>query len=414
LRDCNSTESLQKKSKIALFGHFGSDNFGNEGTLKAVLSNLRRLLPEVEFECICTEPASAAGIHGIAAAPISPRVLAAWKPKKGLARRLRTIVLGFPIELYRWYHAFSTLKGTDTLIVPGTGLLTDAFGLWSWGPYNLLKWSVLAKLRGCKLLFVSVGVGPLRGAFSRRFVKSALGLADYRSYRDVSSAQYVKAIGFSRNDDRVFPDLAFSLPDPILSRDRPMFKRRPVVGLGLMNFSSMYGDNKPGIETYQSYINSMLTLAEWLLNRGYGIRLLIGELGDPASDFCNTLRERVSADAYDRIIETAVTSVDELLSQVADTDFVVATRFHNVLFALLNNKPVVSISFHYKCASLMSAMGLSEYCIWINRLQADDLIGKMLAMEENSDNLKSLIAARNDEFRAALEEQYGIIATRRL
>lgn len=403
---------MQKKSKIVFFGHFGSDNFGNEGTLQAALSNLRRLLPEAEFECICTQPASAAAIHGITASSISPRVLGAWIPKNRAARRLRKLALGFPIELYRWYAAFSKLKGTDALIVPGTGLLTDAFGLWSWGPYNLFKWSVLAKLRGSNLLFVSVGAGPIRGPFSRRFVKAALGLADYRSYRDVSSAQYLKAIGFSRGNDRVFPDLAFSLPESVPSRARPMFKRRPVVGLGLMNFSSMYGDNRPGSEIYQSYMKSMVTLADWLLNRGYDIRLLIGELGDPSSEFRSILSERVSADAYSRVIETSVTSVDELLSQVAGTDLVVATRFHNVLFALLNNKPVVSISFHHKCASLMSAMGLSEYCVWIDRLQANDLIGRVLSMEENSGNLKSLIATRNEEFRAALEEQYGIIATR--
>ena len=42
------------------------------------------------------------------------------------------------------------------LIVPGTGLLTDAYGLGGWGPYSLFKWSLAAKLRGCRVLFVSV------------------------------------------------------------------------------------------------------------------------------------------------------------------------------------------------------------------------------------------------------------------
>jgi len=62
------------------------------------------------------------------------------------------------------------LKGADTLIVPGTGLLSDAFGLFRWGPYNVLKWSLAAKVRRCKLLFVSVGAGPLYGALGRRLV----------------------------------------------------------------------------------------------------------------------------------------------------------------------------------------------------------------------------------------------------
>ena len=52
-------------------------------------------------------------------------------------------------------------ESTDMLIIPGTGLLTDAYGLSAWGPYNVFKWSLVAKFRGCKVLFVSVGVGPL-------------------------------------------------------------------------------------------------------------------------------------------------------------------------------------------------------------------------------------------------------------
>ena len=107
-----------------------------------------------------------------------------------------------------------------------------------------------------------------------------------------------------------------------------------------------------------------------------------------------------------------MTSVEELLSLFADTEFVVATRFHNVLFALLHNKPTVSFSFHHKCESLMNAMGLSGYCIPIDQLETDDLIRKVLDMEKNSDRLKALIAIKCEEFRDALEEQYDAIAAK--
>ena len=99
------------------------------------------------------------------------------------------------------------------LIVPGTGLLTDAYGLFGWGPYSLFKWSLLAKACRCKLLFVSVGAGPIYGALGRWFVKSALSLADFRSYRDDSTKQYLKSIGFHSDNDRVCPDLVFSLSE---------------------------------------------------------------------------------------------------------------------------------------------------------------------------------------------------------
>ena len=67
---------------------------------------------------------------------------------------------------------------------------------------------------------------------------------------------------------------------------------------------------------------------------------------------------------------------------------VVATRFHNVLLALLLNKPVIAISFHHKCASLMKEMGLSEYCHDINHMNADRLIEQFQDVERNADKLK--------------------------
>ena len=92
-------------------------------------------------------------------------------------------------------------------------------------------------------------------------------------------------------------------------------------------------------------------------------------------------------------------SVHELLSQLSATDLVVATRFHNVLMSLLLNKPVIAISFHHKCSSLMSEMGLSEYCHDINQMNADALIEQFQALVRNADELERMIAQRVEEAR---------------
>ena len=98
-----------------------------------------------------------------------------------------------------------------------------------------------------------------------------------------------------------------------------------------------------------------------------------------------------------------------LLSQLAATDVVVVTRFHNVLLALFLNKPVISISFHHKCVSLMGAMGMSEYCQDINRLDVDRLIEQFCDLEKNAEKLRLLIKQKTEEFRKALDEQYTVI-----
>ncbi len=154
-----------------------------------------------------------------------------------------------------------------------------------------------------------------------------------------------------------------------------------------------------------------MTLTRWLLARDYDVRLLSGDLGDMQArqEFRDLLRERLLVCDEGRIIDKPIGSVEDLLSQITATDIVVATRFHNVLLALLCNKPVISISFHHKCDSLMSAMGLSEYCLDINDLKADRLIEKFCDLETNADEMKRSIREKAREFRQALDEQYKLI-----
>ena len=398
----------RKRKKIAFFGHFDSTNFGNESTLQAILYHLRRFQPDAEVTCISTGPEATVATHHIEAIPIAERFVKSWVPRNPVTRVLRQICIGLPSEPYRWIKGFMKLKRTDMLIIPGTGLLTDAYGLLSWGPYNLLKWSLIAKVCRCKVLFVSVGAGPIDGTLGRWFIKSMLSLADFRSYRDNSTMRYLRGIGFRAANDRVYPDLVFSLPEAMIPHQDAKKSSRPVVGLGLMVDAGKYSSSRRNDVTYLAYLTNLLKFTRWLLAREYDVRLLSGDRGDRQA-FRALLRERLPICDERRIIDQPICSVEDLLSQIVETDMVVATRFHNVLLALLCNKPVISISFHHKCESLMSAMGLSGFCLDINDVRADRLIEKFCDLETNAHKIKPLISKKAKAFRKALDEQYEFI-----
>src|SRR6266702_2100177 len=202
-----------KPRNIALFGAFGVGNLGNECTLEAMIYNLRKHLPDAKISCICSGPEEVASRYGIAAFPIREAPFRARSTKKSLAIRfLRMIFLGIPAELYRWYKTARLLKDSDLLVMTGTGMLGD-FGI---------------------LPFVSVGAGPIRNRLSRYFVTTALTFANYRSYRDTFSKQYLETIGFKTNGDAVYPDLAFSLPQVTNPVVRSRDSQETVVGVGIM------------------------------------------------------------------------------------------------------------------------------------------------------------------------------------
>jgi polysaccharide pyruvyl transferase WcaK-like protein len=404
-------QHIKNHEKITLFGHFDSTNFGNESTLLTILYHLRRFQPNAEFTCISTGPKATAAVHHINSIPIETRYIKYRRSLNSISRIARWIFIYAPCEIYQWTKCFIRLGGIDVLIIPGTGLLTDACGLVGWGPYNLFKWSLIAKVRHCKLLFVSVGAGPIYSTMGKFLIKSALSCADFRSYRDAESKKYIHGIGFRVENDPIYPDLVFGIPETLLPH-RSVKTSRCVVGLGIMESSGRYGTAGPSPEIQQAYLHNLAAFATWLLAHDYDIRLLIGDLGDidTVYEFLHLLRDQLPTYEGSRIINEPVSSAEDLLSQIAETDIVIATRFHNVLLSLLCNKPTVSISFHHKCKSLMRIMGLSEYCLDINKLDVNHLIEAFCDIKINSDKINLLVRDKIRESRAALDEQYKIIA----
>jgi len=401
--------------RIWFFGHFAQSNFGNESTLDSFLRNMEKRVGNVPMGCICTGPEPTSRVYGIPTVPVSRPMLAGGIPKSRIGQVVRSVLLGIPCEIIRWVEGLMLLRPRDALIVPGTGLISDAYGLRGWGPWNLFKWTVIAKLRGCKIMFVSVGAGPLYSRVGRFLATSALKLADLRSYRDASSLNYLNSIGFSGSGDKVMPDLVFSLPAARLDRTKCFAAKRRtsrrIVGLGVMMYAGRYSVEHPMDRTVTNYLDALANLVEWLLARDYNIRLLIGDVYDRpvVQGFRQMLKQRQPSCDESRILDDDVTSAGELLDQIAETDLVIGTRFHNVLLALLCEKPVVAISFHHKIASLMKATGLSDYCLEIEGLTAERLEAKLREAEENASSLKPMIRAHAERWRAELDAQYDEI-----
>ncbi len=397
--------------RIGLFGHFAGINLGNDSTLMALILNLRRHLPNARITCICTAPQEATRIFGVPAVPLDGvSIKPTWLRHNRIQRLLRAIIIGIPAELCRWAQALRSARRLDVFIVPGTGLLTDAFGVYNWGPYTLFRWTLLAKLCRCEVLYLSVGAGPLQSRQGKWFAGLALRLADYRSYRDEATRRYIGTLGLNTDADVVSADLALSLPGDVPPPSaRTGTGSRPVIGLGVMLYSGEFTSGSRRFD-YSAYLQALGAFTDWLISRGYDIRLLSGDQCDRRvlSEFRQWLTQRSSIDNT-RIIEEPLLSVADLLSQLETTEAVVATRFHNVVLALLLNKPVISIAFHQKCVSLMEDMGLAAYTQRIEEVTAEHLIAQFCSLEQNTKGLKALIHARTTACRASLDAQYAAL-----
>jgi polysaccharide pyruvyl transferase WcaK-like protein len=259
---------------------------------------------------------------------------------------------------------------------------------------------------------VSVGAGPIRHPLARFFVKAALRLADYRSYRDSFSKEYLKSIGFDADGDAVYPDLAFSLPKGMLPDNEGDGDKCAPVGVGLITHYVQRSLSADVEQAYREYTTKMASFIRWLLEHDRTVRLLIGDIvyDSRVRKDLRTLLEQ-SGLTYEKsnIIDDPPGSFEELLSQLATTKVVVASRFHNLLLALMLGKPALAISFHEKDNSLMTALGLQEFCQDIANLDVSTLIEQFVRLEENSDRLREEIGRKTNSYRRELDKQYSRI-----
>src|SRR5262245_41706458 len=273
-----------KPARISFYGNFGAGNLGNECTLQAVIEQTLRRRPDAQLLCFCTNPQDVRARHNIAAFP-SEAVDKTAAERSGspaprrrfarlLARIFRIAFQRIPLEVVHWVKSLREVSRTDMLIVAGTGIVADYMcGPLGW-PYDIFKLSTLAALCRVKFVFLSVGVGPIYHPLSRWFLKRSLALAHHRSYRDEASKQTLAKIAFNTDHDSVYPDVVFGLSRVNLA---PCIcgSQRHLVGVGFKDYGAT---ERLEPKAFRAYLNSMAVFVAWLQTRGYGLRLLIGDL----------------------------------------------------------------------------------------------------------------------------------------
>ena len=402
-----------KPASISFYGNFGAGNLGNECTLQAVIEQTLRRRPDAQLLCFCTNPQDVRTRHNIATFPseVADRAAAGRSGSRGLRGRLgrvfRIVFKRIPLELVHWVKSLRAVSRTDMLVVAGTGIVADYMcGPLGW-PYDIFKLATLAVLCRVKLAFLSVGVGPIRHPLSRWFLKTSLALAHHRSYRDETSKQYLQKIGFNTDRDCVYPDVVFGLSQGNLVSGVQAGQRR-VVGLGLKD----YVTERPEPKAFREYLDTMAAFVSWLQGHGYGVRLLIGDIQYDTrviEEFVELLKSRnIPTDAPLLISEPALT-VKELLHQIGETEAVISPRYHNLVMALMQNKPVIALSDHVKLDSLVTDFGLAQYHVPLRNLSPDDLISRFKQLEGDVERLRPYIKAEVDKYRQAVDAQYAVL-----
>ena len=394
--------------KIILYGFFGSGNIGNDTSFEAALYHIKKYQPDADVICVCNGPSEISKRFGIQTLPMTGHEAHNLK-SYDLISRVKRIWSRIMDEVSFWLQRPRWFQPGDKFIVVGSGAIDDYGVHRPWHrPYVLYKWCKVAKLGGAQVIFLSVGAGPIRNRTSRILLLRALQMADYRSYRDVAAFNFLHSIGYNTSGDLSYPDLVFSLPRTSLASTNKLLTKPIVVGLGLINYYGHQYEPGTGEKIYQEYISKIKHFVFWLLQEGYTIRILSGDASDkwPTQDVVKFVNAEGESKWRDKLIVQEIMNVNDLFREIAQTDVVVASRFHNVLCSLMLERPVISLSYHEKNNFLLKEMDLERYCQHIEGFTNEQLVKQFKSCVHEADQITSQIHNKLDSYRRLLDDQY--------
>lgn len=424
--------------RIGLLNHMGFGNLGDDTTLDAVMQNIRRRWPHAEFTAFCMNPGDTQKRHDVTSYVIRKEFRDSFRSpgreggSKTARSRLKSVirknrflfvvlrpavpavraVKRFVHELAFLVESFRVVRSLDLFIICGGGQLLDGWGgPWSF-PYTIFKWIALAKLSRKKCYIVNVGAGPLDSPLSRGFVRLALAIADYASFRDAKSKALVRSIGFSGKSD-VLPDCVYGLAPPAQGVALARLTRTPpIIGIAPMAYCDprRYWDKRQAV--YDGFIEKMGDFCASLAESGNRITLFSTELwfdSDAMDDVAAVFAERAKGFGRNGAMRARISGTEELISEMSRMDYIVTCRFHGVVFAHLMNIPVIAISHHPKVATLMGDLGLSDYCFDIHTFDVEMLMKAFITLANSRDQVKARMAEKAADYKRRLTMQFDAL-----
>jgi polysaccharide pyruvyl transferase WcaK-like protein len=383
--------------KVGLFGLLGAGNMGNDGSLEVVLAYLREHHPSAELSALASGPDVVEARYGVPAVPLYSYYTR--DRDSGLpARVVLKSVAKFrdAAQVWRW------VRRNDVVIVPGAGVLENTLPLRAWGfPLSLFLLGFFGRLTGTKVAFVNVGSNVIRQRTMRFFIRWATRLAHYRSFRDSLSRDALATMGVDTARDEIFPDLVFALPAPEVTAESG------TVAVGLMDFHGSNDDRASAEAIHRTYVDGMRRFVRWLVDGGHRVRLLIGDEVDEA------IVEQVLADSKDRpgaVTYETIRTLGDVMAQIAKSEVVVGTRYHNVLCGLKLAKPTISVSYSAKNDRIMADMGLAEYTQDARTVDVDRLVGQFTAVEAAADRIGPMLGEHAARKSALLARQFEVLS----
>lgn len=395
-------------TKIGLLGLYASRNLGDTAIQRAVIDNLSARLPDAQFLGICPDPEDTRATFGIDCVDLAGRPVNSTGTKAGggalasvIPWRVRTVAARLAIAA----SIRRCLTGLDLLVLSGGGQLDEFWGGPWEHPWRLFLWTQLAKHKGVPVASLGLGMDVLKSRPARWLSVAAMRAASVRTFRDTGTAAAIESFGL-RAPFTVIPDLAFSLKIPVPAAPSSASVAR-FVAVSAISDRALVSDVA---SAHDSYISNLAAACRGWVARGLKIRFVCSQpqMDMPVLERVIALLPAPGGRSDWEIAQTA--TVPSYIDAVRGADFVVASRLHGLILALLAESPVIAVVGNRKVRQLMGDVGLSDYTVALAALSPVALSEAAARIDVRRAALHEAIVIYNTEARRALAAVYDRVA----
>jgi polysaccharide pyruvyl transferase WcaK-like protein len=427
VRPRSAVAGAKRAPRIGVLYPSGWGNLGDEAILQATFEGIRERWPDAALRAFTLHPERTAAGHGVEAEFLtgisrpmftSPRGEGPLpvRAARALARRTNGIPLvgrlfGVAAELtaavvfesISLRSASRWLRTADLLLAAGGGQLDAVWG-GTWGqPYALARWAWLARRARVPFAFLSVGYGGANTRTSRWLLRYAVSRSAYCSVRDAGSHSLTRQLGVEV-DLPVVPDLAFAL-----RAGAPLRRRRPGYDVGISPMVYRRAGRWPNENPaeYERYVALWADLVSDRIGRGDRVHLFVS---DPADmDSVRDVWAKLDEAARAGCSVADATTPDALLEFFGRVDFVISSRLHGVLLAIVAACPVLALSHERKVRAVMTDAGVDAFCTDLTVASMDQVTERLGDLTDQLDTCARRLREYATRARAAVRQQQEVL-----
>lgn len=319
-----ANKKSSKRHDVMISGYYGFGNSGDDSILKAIISNLKEINPDINIIALSSAPGQTKELYGVDS-----------------------------IHRFDFLKIFKTLKDTSLLISGGGSLIQDVTSDKSLAYYLLII--RMALFRHTKVMLYANGIGPITNPHNHKKVKDTLNRVDLITLREHSSLNELQKIGVNQDKITVTADPAFTLMPVDDERVGEILKNAKIDGdyicISVRPWQGLGKDFENAIADISNYVK-----------KSFNMDSLIIPMQCPKD---TEISNRIALKSPYAHLSPENLTPSEILGLTKHSSLIIGMRLHTLIYAAAMGTPMIGLDYDPKITAVMDEIN-QHYTMPVN------------------------------------------------